>query len=171
MEEWRDVVGFEGRYEVSNLGNVRTSFNSPHKNARIHRGKTLKSRRSGDYARVSLNKNGVKSSPNVHVLVLEAFHGPRPCGKVARHIDGNSGNNSASNLMWSTQKENIADKKIHGTYKFGENHQNAVLTERDVIAIRKMATDGITKAEIARTFLVTPTNIGYIVRRKSWIHI
>lgn len=172
MEDWKQVVGYEGRYEVSKLGDIRTDPNSPHRNSRIHRGKFLHQRMNKTgYLRVSLNLDGVKRSRNVHLVVLEAFKGLRPEGKVSRHKDGNSKNNSADNLEWSTQKENIADKIVHGTDNKGEKHHNAVLTEKDVIEMRAMAERGFSKVEIAKCFLVTPANACYVVNRKSWTHI
>lgn len=172
MEEWKQVIGYEGRYEVSKLGDIRTDLNSPHRNSRIHRGKFLHQRMNKNgYLRVSFNLDGVKRSRNVHLVVLEAFKGLRPEGKVARHKDGNSKNNASDNLEWSTQKENIADKIIHGTDNKGEKHQNAVLTNQDVIVMRAMKEVGYSNVWIANCFLVTPVNVGYVVNRKSWTHI
>lgn len=161
MEEtWKSVLGYEGIYSASNLGRIMG------RNRNI-----LKPFFVSGYLRVCLIKNGKRSSRTVHSLVIEAFKGIRPPGKVARHIDGNVENNSDSNLVWSTQKENIADKKSHGTYLFGEKHPTSVLTEGDVVEIRRMAELGISRSEIASAFLVTASNIYSIVNRKTWNHI
>lgn len=172
MEQWKPVLGYEDRYDVSNFGNVRTSLNSPHKNARIHRGKLLHARwLKNGYLHVSLNLNGKKNARMVHSLVLEAFKGPRPVGKVGRHLDGNRKNNTPENLEWSTQKENIGDKIRHGTDNKGERHHNSVLANDDVLRIRNMNVSGFSNVYIAKAFHVTPANVGHIVRRKSWSHI
>ena len=54
---------------------------------------------------------------SVHVLVLETFYGPRPEGYVARHLDGNPGNNHPGNLAWGTFSENNHDSVRHGTHR------------------------------------------------------
>jgi len=170
MEEiWKSVVGYEGFYEVSNMGRVRTSFDNPHFNARP--GKLLKQAECANgYLHTHLNKRG-KKHPTVHSLVLEAFTGPRPHGLVSRHKDGNARNNRSDNLEWGTQKQNIADKIAHGTDNKGSKHSQSKLTDSDVIKIRAMALDGIQNVKIAAIFKITPTNVGHIVKRKSWTHI
>jgi len=172
MEEWKPVVGFEDRYDVSNFGNVRTSINSPHRNARIHLGKMIKPKleKSG-YLRLHLNFDGERKFFFVHTIVLNAFSGPRPPGFVARHLDGNRINNASHNLEWSTQKDNLQDRIKHGTHNKGERHPNAVLTNVDVLEMRRMKLMGVSNVKIAECFLVTPTNVGYIVRNKSWTHV
>ncbi|MFE3572503.1 HNH endonuclease signature motif containing protein [Bacillus subtilis] len=70
----------------------------------------------GGYLAVSLQHSGRALKRNVHLLVCAAFHGPRPDGKVARHLDGNPRNNRAANLTWGTQAENISDQVLHGTH-------------------------------------------------------
>lgn len=162
MEEiWKPVVGYELRYDVSNLGNVRTSPLSPHPNARPHLGMLLKQRlKKSGYLHVSFKLAGATISRTVHSVVLETFKGNRPLGMVSRHIDGNRKNNSIDNLEWSTQKENIADKIKHGTDNKGERHHNSVLTNQDVVRIRNMKVAGLSNVYIAEAFHVTPANVG-----------
>ena len=69
-------------------------------------------------------------------LVCEAFHGPRPSGFVVRHLDGSKTNDTASNLRWSSQSENMADKLIHGTWQIGNRNGNTKLTREQVEYIR-----------------------------------
>src|SRR5262245_48538865 len=160
-EVWKSVQGYEC-YEVSNLGNVRVSGYGQ-----------LNPRKSNSgYLHVGLKRGVVnKKTVSVHCLVLIAFKGPRPDGMVARHLDGNRLNNHADNLEGSTQSENLADRYLHGTDFRGEGHPNSKLTDSEIRVIRNLASLGISKVEISKIFSVTPSNIGQIVRRKSWTHV
>lgn len=60
---------------------------------------------------------------SVHILVCEAFHGPRRLGLEVAHNDGNRLNASATNLRWATRLANIADKWLHGTMPGGGRHK------------------------------------------------
>lgn len=102
MEEiWKDVVGFEGKYKVSNRGNLIS-------NARGTGWKPLKpTRHHSGYMLVRLASNRTYKNLNVHRIVADAFI-PNPEGKkTVNHIDGNKSNNTVENLEWATQKENI----------------------------------------------------------------
>lgn len=76
----------------------------------------------------------------VHVMVCLAFHGLRPLGKVASHLDGNMLNNCADNLVWETQAENLARRKGHGTSDKGLQNTRSVMTAEKVRLIRERAT-------------------------------
>lgn len=121
-EEWRPVVGFEGLYEVSNHGRLR----SVARTITRHNGRTqpipqrilkLKPNPQG-YWRIGLTKELADRQVFhfVHRLVLEAFIGPCPDGMQCRHLDGNPGNNFVTNLRWGTSSENNLDKVGHGTH-------------------------------------------------------
>ena len=105
MEEiWKDVVGFEDYYQVSNLGRVKRI-----KGGRgTHIGKILHGAPATDgYWRVLLRKNSKSKCVNVHILVAKAFI-PNPDNKPeVNHIDGNKLNNACSNLEWVSHKENM----------------------------------------------------------------
>jgi hypothetical protein len=124
--KWKPVKGYEGLYEVSNKGQVRTLkrvWNSgpEHRIARQIQPKikAAKPDRNG-YVRLTLSKKGIKSRKSVHTLVLEAFVGPAPEGYECRHLDGNKENNCQENLCWGTPQENAADRKKHGTQTGGK---------------------------------------------------
>lgn len=117
-ERWLPVIGYEGCYEVSDYGRVRSlgrRVNSP------TGGRTLRARLlvpmldTGGYPRVSLNLQGSVTIDRVHRLVLKAFVGPPPAGLWGCHYDGNPGNNRLSNLRWDSPSSNVADAKRHGT--------------------------------------------------------
>lgn len=110
MEEWRDIKGYEGLYQVSNMGNVRSvTHTTVHRDGKVVRyeGKML-TPHNGDrgYKFVNLSKNGIVNLANVHRLVAETFL-PKDDGKnVVNHKDGNKHNNTVENLEWVTYSEN-----------------------------------------------------------------
>lgn len=119
-EIWRPVVGWEGLYEVSSLGQVRSldrwvDCGRYPTGQRIVLGKTLKQEViwSG-YHRVNL-ANGKPTHKAVHVLVAEAFIGPRPTDMLVCHNDGDKTNNRPSNLRYDTASANVRDCVKHGT--------------------------------------------------------
>lgn len=119
-EEWRPVVGYQGLYEVSNLGRVRSVDRTSHyKDGRtyLYRGRVLKLRKGRDgHLRINLCKDGKLKTKFVHRMVLEAFVGPCPEGMECLHIDGNPANNCVDNLSWGTRGENMLDRVRHGSH-------------------------------------------------------
>ena len=129
-EEWRDIEGYEGLYQVSNLGRVKSK-----------RG-ILKPRITPKgYLRIQLSKNSNRKDKFVHVLVAETFLCKYDSALQVNHIDGDKTNNTVDNLEWVTVKENQqhaynaglhkpikhteeTKKKISKTLK-GENHPQA----------------------------------------------
>jgi HNH endonuclease/NUMOD4 motif len=110
-ERWLPVPGFEGLYDVSDLGRIR----SWHGRMGLPRPHFLTPAfdRPG-YLFVLLCKDGQRTRGRVHQVVAGVFHGPRPDGLVIRHLDGNSTNNAASNLTYGTASENAQDTLTHG---------------------------------------------------------
>ncbi len=82
------------------------------------------------YLRIMLtNRFGVRIERPVHQFICEAFHGPCPDGLECGHKDGNQLNNHVDNLKWCTHLENIKDKFLHGTIRYGEEHHRSVMTD------------------------------------------
>lgn len=102
QEVWRDIKGYEGLYQVSNLGQVKRLGND-----RQMREKTLKERKGkSGYLQVLLCKNGKYKAKYVHRLVALAFI-PNPNNhKEINHIDENKANNNFKNLEWCNHKYN-----------------------------------------------------------------
>lgn len=117
-ERWLPVVGYEGIYEVSDHGRVRSVDRVvlTASGTRSYKGKILRivSRHHG-YPGVSLRRPGVRKTGYIHRLVLEAFVGPCPEGMEGCHNDGTASNNRLSNLRWDTSIANAQDKARHGT--------------------------------------------------------
>lgn len=174
-EHWRPVVGHEGAYEVSDLGRVRSVnriMSVKSKGGRLYerrlRGRLLKLSKDGaGYSVCCLWLGHVLRSARAHVLVLEAFTGPRPSGCLACHRDGNPANNSASNLYWGTQKENMRDAVRHGTMRRGERISFSRLKASEVADIRRMR--GIaSQSELSRRFGVGQPHISRIQNFRAW---
>jgi hypothetical protein len=119
-EEWRPVRGWEGLYEVSDQGRVRSLDRwvvkrNGHRQLIAGRMKSLPKLKQG-YPVVHLAKNGQTTTRTVHTVVLDNFVGPRPAGHVACHNDGDPSNNRLTNLRWDTQSNNLLDAVKHGTH-------------------------------------------------------
>jgi hypothetical protein len=112
-EQWRWVMGHEGRYEVSNLGRVKSHIKAEPKILRP--GKA-----SNGYLTVCFHTPKRRSYPIQH-LVAEAFIGPRPEGMCVLHSDGDRTNNICSNLRYGTHAENNADMLRHNRRKWTED--------------------------------------------------
>jgi hypothetical protein len=120
-EIWKDVLGYEGRYQVSNLGNVRSldarikcSGNIKGEYISFRKGKLLRpGKMPQGHLSVALGRN---NSQCVHKLVLTAFVGFAPENYECLHINGNPSDNRLSNLRWGTRSENIYDAVKHGTW-------------------------------------------------------
>jgi hypothetical protein len=139
-EVWKPVVGYEGSYEVSDHGRVKSLARNIH---RRDRWGGLSGRRVTGMLRKPQVRNGYRyltllhtDRRFIHRLVLEAFVGPCPEGMEACHNDGNPANNQLENLRWDTRKANHADKRIHGTLVEGYAHPAAKLTFAQIEAIR-----------------------------------
>lgn len=123
------------------------------------------------YLHVNARPRGQRRTEYVHVMICEAWHGPRPRGMEAAHEDGMKSNCRPSNLSWKTPKENTADRKTHGTYTRGETHAPAKLTEVQVREILTACEAGESQSKVGRRYGVTQSCISMIVRRINWSHL
>ena len=137
-EGWRDVVGFEGIYEVSNFGRVRTHINKTtesirhgtrHWKQRILKQKKYPNNRGRIDARVTLYKNKKQYTFLVSRLVAMAWVDGYQEGLTVNHIDGNPLNNYANNLEWVSVKRNI--QLGFATGLFAKNPKPCVLMDSD----------------------------------------
>lgn len=119
VENWRAVVGYEGFYEVSDQGTVRSVDRRDIRGRRL-KGKILKERPlPNGRPRVSLSLNGESVDAYVYHLVLSAFVGPKPEGMECLHWDDNSNNNAIENLRWGTRTDNMRDMSRNGNGNAG----------------------------------------------------
>ena len=115
-EQWRAVPGYEGSYEVSDHGSVRSLNRVTHDGKHLHGQAIRPYRMPTGHIRVALGKFGKKKTLKVHRLVLLAFIGPAETGMECLHIDGNPSNNYVENLQWGTKSENVKDQIRHGVH-------------------------------------------------------
>lgn len=110
MEDWKDIKGYEGLYQISNYGNVRSldRLRKTHANgvAKIKGKKLKKVVANTGYYVVNLRKNNASNVVNIHRLVAEAFIENKGNKKCVHHKDENKLNNNVHNLMWVTHKQN-----------------------------------------------------------------
>lgn len=177
-EHWLPVVGYEGWYEVSSLGRVRSvtrriAVQTPQGlKLKTYRSRVLSqtpdSRRK--YLMVHLCRSGENTTRLVHQLVAEAFIGPRPDEHEVRHGPNGNRDNRASQLSYGTKKENAADcVRDHATIR-GEKAGMAKLTWDAVTEIRRRVASGETQRMLAAEFGVTFQNISMIVLGKTWLY-
>lgn len=164
-EEWRPVVGFEGYYEVSDLGrvcSVRTNHGNPRRRMR------KPSLTHDGYERLELSRPGCKAKKHVSHMVLEAFVGPRPEGHQACHGPVGLRGNRLSNLRWDTVRANYDDIVNAGSRK-GERHGMVSISEEVARQIKIAASDASRLArDIADEFSTTVHIVRNIRNSKSW---
>lgn len=163
MEAWKPVLGWEGLYEVSDAGRVR-SLHRP--TPAVLKPTTMKS----GHHQVMLCRDGLRSGRLVHSLVLEAFVCRRPPGKQSLHRNGRPACNTLDNLRWGTRRENIEDARVHGSFPVGSARSQARLTEACVPIIRSLLADAHTDAAVAAQFGVTRGTIRSLRIGKTWSH-
>ena len=105
--QWKPIPGYENRYEVSNTGRVSSLL----RNIEL----AQMTDRKG-HLRVTLYGTGTKQTLRVHVLVLQAFVGPRPAGAEVCHFDDVKSNNRLSNLSWGDASQNAFDRVRNGLH-------------------------------------------------------
>lgn len=164
MERWIPTIGFDDRYEVSDLGRVRSTKT----------GHVMAFRRSmNGYLVVKLSIQGRKLYPVVHGIVARAFHGPRPEGFVCRHLDGNKLNNKPSNLRWGTPQENSHDSMRHGTlfHPRGEANGARKISEAQALEILRRTREGESDRSIAADMGVSPALPFRIRKGTLWAYL
>jgi hypothetical protein len=158
-EEWRMIEGYDGLYEVSNCGRVRSwSTRGSHVRKRAAEPHLLSIEvnwRGACGVTLQRGREHHKRGVLVHQIVMTAFVGHRPAGMVSRHRDGNPGNNHLLNLEYGTQFENMADASGHGTIAHGRRLPQSKLTEEAVLDIRRRKSEGESIERLAREYGIT----------------
>lgn len=176
-EEWRDIPGWEGLYQASNYGQI--------KSCRRSKLMTINYSKLG-YGRISMRKGGRLYTKNIHRLIIQAFLGEKP-GYEVNHKDLNKANNRIENLEYVTRSQNMKhayemgarsltvfnriSRQVAGTnhYNTGIENPRSKLTENEVAIIKKLLTHQYcNQAEIARTFNVSRSTIRDINNGKRW---
>lgn len=166
-EEWRPVPGYEGYYEASDHGRVRSLPGGRRK------GGVLSTKPPGgirEYTSVALYRDGIKTTHDLHTIIATTFLGTKPSPRhEVRHYDGDRSNNKITNLIWGTAKENGADRSRHGSQS-GSKNGYAKLTEEDVVRIRALVERGWSHVGTAATFHVHTSTVQRIMAGKRWQH-
>lgn len=177
MEEiWKPISGFEGWYEVSNLGRVRsldrelspmaTRWGTP--TTRTLCGRILSPIPNRDGRKnVGLAMNGVIKKRRIAPLVCAAFHGPRPDGYECCHNDGNPSNDIATNLRWDTVSANQMDRVAHGNSNRGERHGIASLSNFGARVIRRLG-GCMSQRLIGEVFGVSQQTVSEVLTGKTY---
>lgn len=163
VEVWRDVIGYEGLYQVSDMGRV--------KSIGYDKEKILKpGRDTGGYFHVNLFKDGIKKLYKVHRLVCLNFLDNPENKEQVNHINGIKTDNRLINLEWNTRSENRQHAYNTGlqTSSKGINHGRSKLTEKQVLEIRS---SNLTQKELGKIYGVGQSQIGRIKNKKLWSHI
>jgi len=170
-EQWKEVIGYEKLYQVSNLGRVKRISGGQGAKA----GRILKpGKHSQGYLTVWLYKNGKSKCHLIHRIVLEAFAGKSNLG--CNHINGKKDYNRLENLEYVTQSENVRHAfKIGLSSHKGEKNCRSKFTGSQVVRLRFIAKNYKPNrgywAKLSRAFNVSPTTISDIINNKSWNHI
>lgn len=137
MEEWEDIAGYEGLYQVSNLGRVKSLGNNKSRNEKI-----IKPRSNKDgYLLVGLYNEGKGKNHRVHRLVAQAFINNPDNKPEVNHKDEDKTNNCVENLEWVTRKENIN----YGTHneRVAKSLQNHKQTSKPIYGINMKTNERI----------------------------
>lgn len=169
MEIWRDIKGYEGLYQVSNLGRVKSlSWSIPGKIMKIF------SDEKG-YLNIHLSKDGKVFHAKIHRLVASEFIGNPEALPEVNHKDFNKANNTPENLEWVTSLQNSTHFFTEGDYESrnkklrNERNPNAKLTRKDVDLIKKLRSEYKIKREtLALLFGVSLSQIKRIIYGWQW---
>jgi len=179
-EQWKDIKNFEGHYQVSDMGRIksleREIIKKDKKKSKVKETILKGSKDTKGYIQVELKKDGKRNIKMIHRLVAEAFL-EKPKGKdQINHKDGNKENNKLDNLEWCTCQENIKhawENKLNKA-RYGEEHPNHKLNKEQVQYIKKnyIPRDKEYGARaLARKFNVTLGPITKIISGKGWKQI
>lgn len=170
-EVWKDIPGYEGLYQVSNVGRVKSLERKiTRSDGRLCtiKEKILKDRiGSSKRPYVALFKERNRKDVMIHVLVALSFIGERPKDYQVLHKDGDILNNRLENLSYDTRQQNAID-----FYRYGQNGSNGKLSIDDVVEIRKLyKTGNYLQRELSESFGVSQNQISRIVNKKkySWL--
>lgn len=165
-ENWKPVPGYEGRYDVSDLGRLRTYRGRGKQVLAEPRVMKNPTRRNG-YVAVALQCDGRIDNRYVHRLVMLAFVGPDD-GREVNHINAVRGDNRLANLEYATRAENVAHAVAHGLVPRGERCAGAKITEEIVREIRRRVASGERQKDVGVDLGVPFRRVSRIVTGSAW---
>lgn len=170
-EEWIDIKGWNGKYQISNHGRLK-SINGKFK--KMFPGGFITVGTIGDtgYYSLTLRRPGKVWRIRNHTLVAEHFlHKPKIDGRITvNHKDGNKLNNHVSNLEWLSAGDNVKHAVRTGLLNIkGERHPNAKLTSDKVIEIRRLRKElNYTHQRLADMFGINRRQAGDVINGVNW---
>lgn len=175
QEIWKPVPGYEGLYEASNNGRIRSldrSVECSDGSTRTYRGRVLRlGVRSDDRKTVVFSKNGLTKTCNIARTIAATFLGPCPEDREVNHIDGDRTNDGADNLEYVTALENTRHAMALGIFNTsGSAHGNAKLTESDIREMRRRSANGEAPIDMKDDYPVNMSTIRAIIRGDVWTH-
>lgn len=175
VENWKDIEGYAGLYQVSNLGRVKSSAHTTiDRNGKRHvvKGQILKPTVGKfGYARIRIYKSGKQKVALLHRLVAQVFIDNPENKPEVNHKNGIKSDNSAINLEWVTRSENLKHAYNSGLYerRTGERHNRSKLTEDQVAKIKLLYKKGkYTVSALAKKFSTCQTNVSSILNGLTW---
>lgn len=157
MEVWKDAVGYEGLYQVSNLGSVRSldKWIERNKGSYIKKGKlmTPQLEKNGYYVVRLWDKNGKRTTLGIHRLVAMTFISNPENKPEVNHKDLDKSNNTVNNLEWSTRSENMKHATKNGVVNLDNlKNTNTILSDEEVLEIRKRKANGETRGNVYKDY-------------------
>ena len=141
MEEWRDIKGYEGLYQVSNTGKVKSLGNGKSNNSNNNKERILKGKEDKGYLKVNLYKDGKRKSYLVHVLVATAFLENPEGYTELNHKDEDKTNNCVENLEYCSRSYNVnyGTRNKKAGKRISEKNTNNPKLSKPVIGINKIS--------------------------------
>jgi hypothetical protein len=172
MEVFKDIKGYIGKYQISNLGTIKT-LDRLDSLGRFKKSVILKTTLDHDgYVRITLNGDSSKKKNfSIHRLVMETFNPISEKSLQVNHIDGNKQNNNINNLEWITGKKNVIHSLQIGLRPSGEDHPNAKLTNFQVKQIPELQKQGYSLHTISKLYGVAYSTIKNINAKRKWNYL
>lgn len=171
QENWKDIKDYEGLYQVSDFGNVRSLdriVRSHHEGVAIKKGRVLRPGISKvGYPRVLLIKDGIRKNISIHRLVALAFVDNAPGGDQVNHIDGVKKNNVPSNLEWCDIGHNNRHARRMGlnVARSGkESHSYGLKNKQSIVLINTETNELKPICEVAKEYGYTTRHITMMVK-------
>ena len=168
IERWLPIVGYEGRYDISNHGKVRSL---KYRGTEIKKDLIL-TKNSVGYLVVGLFNEGIKQTKSVHRIVLESFNPPKDKSLICRHLNGDQLDNRFENLAWGSHSDNQADTRLHGRVSQGQDVHNSKLTNTQAVDIRhEYSQKNSSHRTLAKKYGVAHSTIFKVLKNRTYREI